>query len=338
VLSEGLPDIGTQVTIRSDSLGVTVMDYVARGDGQVDLVVEEGGLAPDWHLTVRLDDGMMNRRGDGAGGIEDVQLLLDAVVKDVSFDPGPRAFDLRFQIPSALVPDMQLFNGYLPADSPVRFTGGTADLVLDLRLSHDDAQGFVRLFGEQIDVALDGQAVQADLIANLLVVGGQPRDMAFDLAGSTVAVENVRVQGAEQAFTDEAWSASLLFERADTIWRQPPVLDVEAKLLMSDSRPFVALMENNGGPGFAGRVLTVQDIEGKAFITAADNRIRVPSAEVTSDDITVGMKALFADMEREGMIFLRWKALRALLKVRDGKRNVDVINSRSTFDRYDPPR
>ncbi len=338
LLSEGLPDVGTRVSIRSDALGVSVMDYVARGDGQVDLTVEEGGEAPDWHLGVRLEEGTMNRQGDGVGGIEDVQLLLDAVVKDVSFDPGPRDFDLRFQIPSAIVPDMGLFNGYLPADSPLSFTGGTADMVLDLRLSHDDAQGFVRLFGERIDVDLDGQAVQTDLIANLLVVGGQPRDMAFDLAGSTVAVENVRVQGAEQAFSDEAWSATVLFERADTTWRQPPVLDVEATLRMSDSRPFVALMQNSGGPAFAGRVLTVEDIEGTALLMAANNRIRVPSAEVTSNDITVGMKALIADAEREGMIFLRWKALRALLKVRDGKRNVDVINSRSTFDRYEPPR
>ena len=338
VLAQGLPEVGTRVNIRSDALGVSVMDYVARGDGQVDLVVEEGGLAPDWHLAVRLEDGTMNRRGDGAEGIEAVQLLLDAVVEDVSFDSGPRDFDLRFQIPSALVPDMGLFNGYLPADSPLAFTGGTADLVLDLRLSHDDAQGFVRLFGDGIDVALDGQAVQTDLVANLLVVGGQPRDMAFDLAGSTVAVENVRVQGDEQGFSDEAWSASLRFDRADTIWRQPPVLDTEATLRMSDSRPFVALMKNHGGPGFAGRVLTVDDIEGKAFLTAADNRIRVPSAEVTSNDITVGMKALIADAEREGMIFMQWKALRALLKVQDGKRNVDVINSRSTYDRYEPPR
>jgi hypothetical protein len=338
VLKEGLPDIGTRMNIRSGSLNVTVLDYLARGDGQVDLTLEEGGTSPDWHLAVRLEDGTMNRLGDGAGGIEAVQLLLDAVIKDVTFEPGPRDFDLRFRIPSAIVPDMGLFNGYLPTDSPLSFTGGTADLVLDLRLSQDDAQGFVRLFGERIDVALDGQTVRADLVANLLVVGGQPRDMAFDLAGSTVAVENVRVQGAGQGFEDEAWSGTVFFERADTTWRQPPRLDIEAKLLMSDSRPFVALMRNHGGPEFAGRVLTVEDIEGTALLTAADNRIRVPSAEITSNDITVGMKALIADAEREGMIFLRWKALRALLKVRDGKRNVDVINSRATFDRYEPPR
>jgi hypothetical protein len=146
------------------------------------------------------------------------------------------------------------------------------------------------------------------------------------------------VQGAEEAFSDEAWAGTMFFERADTTWRRPPRLDVEAKLLMSDSRPFVALMRNHGGPAFAGRVLTVEDIEGTALLTAADNRIRVPSAEITSSDITVGMKALIADVEREGMIFLRWKALRALLKVQDGQRNVDVINSRNTFDRYEPPR
>ena len=338
VLTEGLPDVGTRVNIRSEALGVTVMDYLARGDGQVDLSVEEGAAAPDWHLAVRLENGTMNRQGDGARGIEAVQLLLDAVVRDVSFEPGPRDFDLRFRIPSAVVPDMGLFNGYLPADSPVVFTEGTADLVLDLRLSENDAQGFVRLLGEGIDLALDGQAVQTDLVANLLVVGGLPRDMVFDLSGSTVAVENVRVQGAEQVFSDEAWSGTVFFERADTTWRLPPRLDVEARLLMSDSRPFVALMRNHGGPDFAGRVLTVEDIEGTALLTAADNRIRVPSAEVTSDDITVGMKALIADTEREGMVLLRWKALRALLKVRDGKRNVDVINSRTTFDRYEPPR
>ena len=59
------------------------------------------------------------------------------------------------------------------------------------------------LIAQRIDVGLDGQAIQADLVANLLVVGGQPGDMVFDLAGSTLTVENVRVQGTGES----AWSA-----------------------------------------------------------------------------------------------------------------------------------
>ncbi|MEE4172740.1 MAG: hypothetical protein V2I57_00630 [Xanthomonadales bacterium] len=337
VLSEGLPAPGTQIDITSKALGVTVLDTVTRGDGTIELTVEEGGSLPDWRLAARVRNGRMRGLGDEAPGIEDVQLLLDALVKDASFEPGDRDFDLRFQVLSAIVPDVSLFNGYLPPDSPLRLSRGAADLALDLRLTENDAQGFVRLLGEGIEVALEDQEFELDLLANLLVIGGRPRDRVFDLAGSTLSIDNVRVRGAEQVFDDEAWSATLLFDRATTTWRQPPVLDLDARVRLSDSRPFVALMENNGGPAFAGRMLTVEDVEGTARLTAADHRIRIPAAELTSDDITVGMKGLVAEAEREGMIFLRWKALNALLKLQEGKRNVDVINTRKTFENYQPP-
>lgn len=338
MLSQGLPAVGTHVEIQSNSLGVTVMDYLAQGDGHIDLSVEEGGENPDWRLAVRLDDGKMRRLGDETPGIEAVQLLLDALVEDVSFEGGDRDFDLRFQVPSAVVPDMALFNGYLPPNAPLAFTGGTAQLALDLRLREDDAQGFVRLFGEAIDVTLEEQDIEADLLANLLVVGGTPRDMVFDLAGSTVTVDRVRVAGEKEAFDNDAWSASLVLERADATWQKPPVLDIEAQLIMSDSRPFIALMRNNGGPGWLERMLTVGEIRGTGLLTAENHRLRIPSAEVSSEDITVGMKALITEGEREGMIFMRWKALRALLKVQDGKKNVDVINVHKTYDNYTPPR
>ena len=154
-LDAGLPAPGTEVAVSSDALQVHILDFVATGDGGVDLAVEEGGDQPDWKVAVALRDAGMRRRDDEEASIHDVDLELEAVVENVSFEREPGAFALQFRIPSGLVSDMAVFNGFLPPDSPVRFAGGQANLTADIELQQDDADGWLRLRSDGVKALAD---------------------------------------------------------------------------------------------------------------------------------------------------------------------------------------
>jgi hypothetical protein len=336
-LADGLPAPGTQIRANPEQLVVKILDYVSQGNGKIELEVEEGGIAPDWRMSVDLDQADLRRRSDSTAYIRDVELNLEALVKDVTFDPEQqKRFALALRIPTARVTDMSAFNSYLPPDSPARFTAGRAILGADVLLEDDDADGWVKLDSSDVRLEADRQSLVADLGVDIRLSGGIPSEMKFDITGSRVALNNVRVTGEKSGFESGDWSAILELTRGETVFVEPIELDLEADLSMSDSRPIVALFRNQEGwrPAFIAEALTVEDITGTAELEMADDQMVVPEAWVTSDNLDVGMKAVIAGDRRDGVIYLKYKSLDALLKIRDGRKNLDLIRVKKTYDEY----
>jgi len=333
-LVDGLPDVGTDVEVASQGLAVNFLDYTSTGEGKITLKVEEGGHDPDWRMRVVLRDGDMRRRGEAEAGIRDVSLTLEALVEDVGFENQKNPFTLEFRIPSARVTDMSVFNGYLPPDAPLQFTRGAADLTADIVLQRADADGWVRLESSGVEALLDGQSISGDINAEILLVGGVPADMVFEITGSGLSLANVRVTGQEQDFDQAGWSAALKLVRGETTWSDPLKLDAEAEFTISDSRPFVALFKNNGAPNWLGNMLTVEDITGDAELRVENEQVIIPFAHATSDNIDVGVKGVISEQSRDGVFFVRYKKLNALLRVTGGKRNLDIIKAREKYERY----
>jgi hypothetical protein len=335
-MTEGLPAPGTRVDVTSEDLAVNFLEYVSRGDGRISLRVEEGGEFPDWLMSVDLSDADMKRRGEQAAYIKDVVLSLNARVEDVGFEKREdRKFSIDFKIPSARVTDMSVFNANFPPDSPIRFTGGEARLGADILLLHDDADGWVRLKSSDVKLAADTQSIRADLQLDILLADGVPADMMFDISGSSLVLDNVKVEGEKQEFEQESWSAVLKLLHGETTWVDPAEMNLELGLSMSDSRPIVAMFSNQGWrPKFLTNMITVEDIEGQATINMADEKIVIPLAKAISDNIEVGAKVAITEQGSNGMIYLRYKNFDALLKIKDGKKNLDIISPLKKYQEY----
>ena len=339
-LESGLPAPGTDMEVRSSELAVNILDYVSRGDGVIGLKVEEGGELPDWRVGLSLKDAELRRRSDEKAYIQDVEMRLDALVEDVNFNPEDKKdFEMNFAIDSGQVTDMSVFNAYLPPDSPVSFGSGEAQIGADIVLKQDDADGWLKLDSQNIELDADGQALLADLGAEIKLAGGVPADMKFDITGSRVVLANVRVKGAKADFEEEAWKAEVELLRGNTVFRDPLELDVEVGLKVSDSRPIVAMFQNQEGwrPEFLARMMTLEDIEGTGEMSMANRQIVIPFAHLTSDNAEAGMKALISETNRDGVIYFRYKKFDGILKIRDGKRNLDVIGALKKYEEYVPP-
>jgi hypothetical protein len=342
-IEAGMPAPDTHVELVSEALEVGVLDYLSRGDGRIVLDVMEGGEKPDWSFELRLGDADLRRRGETLATIQDVDLELDALLRDVGLEPDRaedqgREYELALRIPRARVTDMSVFNRYLPPDAPLQIVGGEADLSADIALQHDDADGWLRLVAEGADAVADEQQVVLDLDVDVRLVGGVPADMQFDFDGTRVTVDNVRVTGERQDFDEDRWSAVLTLKQARTVWQDPPLMSFEADLAVSDSRPFVALFANQGWrPEFLTRALTVEDLVGYARLDIADDSLAIPTAVLTSEEIELGGKGRIGGDEREGVVYARYKKADALIRIRNGRRNLDVLDARGKYERYQVP-
>jgi hypothetical protein len=336
-LEAALPIPGTEVQVRSQELTLEILDYVSTGDGSISLLVSEGDVDPDWSLSVALVDADFRRAHEELAVIQDVEMEISALIEDVDFQrEEDRDVSLGFKISSGQVTDMSVFNAYLPPESPLQLTGGTAALSADILLQRDDARGWVKLASEGIQAQADTQSIAADLQLDVLLIGGVPRDMQFDISGSRMRLSNVRISGDDHEFDQREWSANIELVLGQTTWSVPLRLDVEAQLHMSDTRPIVALFDNQGWrPEFLLKMMTVEDINGTATISAEERKITISDTRLTGDKIEIAAKATISPLSRDGVIYARYKQADALVKIAGGKKNVDIVRVREKFDAYE---
>lgn len=335
-LAAGLPEPGTDVMVLSDELTLDFLDFRGAGDGRIDLAVTEGGARPDWHVAIALSDAGMRRREDGADSVHDVDLQLNAHLKDVSLGQEENEFTLTLAIPSAAISDMSVFNGFLPPEHPLQFAGGSADLTADIVLQRADADGWVKLRSSGVEVVADQQSLSGDLDVDVLLVGGVPADMQFDISGSEVRLTNVKVSGESEQFDEDAWSAQFTLTEGETTWKAPVRLDARGELSMSDSRPLVAMFDNQEGwrPAFLSSMLTVEEIAGEAQLHLRDERVVIPHAQVTSDTIDVAAKVSVTEQVDEGVLYARYKKLDALVRITDGKKRLELTRALEKYQEY----
>jgi len=329
---------GTTAEVRPQRLTVEVLDYAVKGDGLVSLDVKEGGEHPDMGLHVAVNDAALQRRGDEQSFVQDVSLRLDAEARNMTFDGQNRDMDLHLQIPSAQVTDMSVYNRYLLTNSPLQLIGGLADLSADVDLKPRSATGFLKLKTRSLRGRLNEQELAGDLTAAITLSDGVPRDMEFDISGSSLRLDKVKVVGAEKNFEEDDWSAQFELTKGKAVWKKPVKLQLEADLTIKDSRPLVAMFANEKGEHpWIEKMLTIENLGGNATISLEKEHLLVPHAFVDSDKIDAGAKGSMGAAGAEGVFYARFRKLDALLKMRKGKRNLDIIGAKRKFDAYAPP-
>jgi len=341
---QGAVSTGTDISIHPGNLSVEFLDYVVQGTGDVTMRVERGGKSPDLGLSVNIVEGDLRRNSDEKSFAHAGKINLDALIEGVSRDAPPEEITLNIAIPSAVMEDMTVYNDFLPANTPLSFVQGKAELVADIELNNETASGTITLDTSGLETRIDEQIVAAEVSASINIEGGTPEAMQFDISGSKLLIDRVRVDGKTVQFRGdstqgktEPWTALLTMDKANVIWRKPLEIDMEAALQMTDSRPFLAVMNNHSSRlGWLDKTLTVENVEGRAALSVKDNQIMMPMISIEAGDISLAAKGIINADQRDGMIYARYKKLKGLLKISGEKRNLDVLRSKQQFDAYTP--
>ena len=132
----------------------------------------------------------------------------------------------KLVIDDATLIDMATFNYYLPAETAFSFAGGTTRLDADIVFSAEDMEGTIQLDSTDLTIAVDEQAFQGDLDADINIVSGVPSELKADFSDSTLRLFNLRVDGDQSNFDGNYWSAALKFTSAQGSF--PRTIDLAA--------------------------------------------------------------------------------------------------------------
>lgn len=240
-------------------------------------------------------------------------------------------------IPSAAVRNMSVYNRYIPARSPFQLVSGEAELTADIRLKPESATGFAKLQTKGLRSRIDEQEISGELTLDIHIAGGIPREMQFDVSGSSLLLDKVRVAGEHENFEQPGWQGRLDLENGQAVLKKKPRVQLKASVEISDTRPLVAILSNQRGKyGWIEKTLTLENVRGVAHAVLDRDQILIPFAFAGSGDIDFGAKGIINKQTRNGMFYVRYKKMKGVLKTRNKKRNFDVIKARKKFDEYSP--
>jgi len=336
VLADGWPTRGTTLRVPRESLSLALMDHRVDGKGTAILRLEKGGKKPRLRLAVALEEARLRRRDEPEPSIGEVRMDAEILVANPLVGG---AADVTLNIHSARVRDMSIYNAYLPAHAPLSLISGEASLVGDLRFKPDSAKGELLLLAEGVRMLVDQEELSGDLRVDLLVRDGSAEDMRFDITGSSVVLDDVQVIGKVGSARAPDWHARLQLEETQVLWHKPMHLDMAAGIIIKDTRPFVALLDNmRGEHGWIDNLLTVRDLGGHLKLTLDGKRAVLSDAMIGSEQISVGAKGRADAHGREGLVYVRWHDLTGALELRGGEKYFDIANARGRFDAYVPGR
>jgi len=241
------------------------------------------------------------------------------------------------KIPSARVTDMSAFNAYLPENAPVVITSGEADLMGELHTGPGKVEGELVLTADGIGVQLDDVDLSGDLRLTGLITGGDPETLRFEVTGSSLLFDNFDVSGASASHDGSGWGARIQLDESELVWSKPIALSTRATMTVTDTRPFVAMMENaRGEHGWIDELLTLSDLAGSLRLTMDGQGAVIHDAFLGSDKASISARGRSRADHREALLLVRYKRLSGVLAMKDGQSRFGILGARERFAAYLP--
>jgi len=315
---------------RQFTLGI--LDYIIEGTGGFDLRVAKEGARPDLRMVASLTGASLRLEDEKVAVVEDVTIEVNALAEGVSPKEGGATRTVEMSIPSARISDLTAYNTYLPKNTPFKILGGTAKLSAKLVMTEDNATGFMKMTTSRIDADLDGDRMSGVIVLDIPVVGGSSKAKRFDISGSTLSIQDVRVTGNHAT---AGWGARIDVSKGNVVWKRPMTLNFATTFQMTDASPILAVFDQNRKDNkWLDRLLDLKNIKGKMTIEAEPDSLTIPYAFLTSNTFDVGAKGIFGKGGRQGVFYARTGKLAGILAIENKNKKFSVIDATGKFDAY----
>ncbi len=332
----------SHLRVDADDLTVGFLDYRAEGRGELDARLEGEATSPGARLSLSLPRFALRREAGGHGQTRQERtwlagrhLTLETTTPSFSTDPEQieiETFTTRVVLPIVEVPDLALYNAYLPEKAGVELLGGSASLEAMLELEGLGARGDLVLQAFGTELRLASQRLTGDLHLEARLREGDLARRRFDASGSLLRLDNITRRDADGQ-GEAGWWARLSLEEGRLTWAEPLEVSARLGLAMRDSGLLARLfLVGARERDWLGRLLTVRDIHGEARLTMEADGIRLDEARLEGGPLSLLADLAFREERLDGQLYARLGRLAVGVALQDGERTLRFLQPRRWFE------
>jgi hypothetical protein len=312
------------------ALRAQVLDNVFAGDARA--AIRVAGAAADAATRMTLDVGRFTVTPADAPQQAYLRGTALQVTTQSSADLARQrdTLDARLRFADAEVPDLRVYNHYLPGRS-LQMLGGSGRAGADLHIDgHGDvSRGRLQMRSQGARFALGVSRLGGDLAMDTQIsLARRGGDHLFDLDDFTLGLDGVRVEG----HRDPPWWGRFTIVHGQLDWRRPMRLRGSASMVMKDVSLLLSLFADRSAfPKWIASVIN----DGRATATA---QVQMQSGDFVLDHLVASNRRvdLFAhlrirDGQPMGDLYARWGILGLGVALADGRRQFHLLHARDWY-------
>ncbi len=345
-LEQGVIAAGSRLAIDAPRLTVDYLGYRAEGAGRLTAGVgggeagdpgEDAGEAarPDLpaRLLARLDSFTVRSPELAEPHVRGAGFSLAVRAEAPDLAGPPPAAEIRILLPDSEVPDLTVYNAFLPSGSGLSFTGGSGRVGGWLRYftAERDGSAAVELTATAAAARYRGLPLAGDLRIAARVPHFDPRARRFDLAGTAAEVTGVAAGGGVPGWWGRfELPAATLDLGAAAAGRR---LDARFTGRARDSGPLLALFATrHPALGWFDGLLTVEDLAVSGRLLAGAEEVAIHDLEVGAGDLGIEGRLHLAAGGHRGVYLTRLGRLTAAVAADGEEREWKLRGSREWYE------
>jgi translocation and assembly module TamB len=333
-LSEGKVAPGSNLNAESDHLVSRFLDFEASGSGVLKAAIQGDRGAPEARMEGFLKRFGLRRIDDQVPYVKGRDFRITTVGKRFDSVHGLRDLETVITLGSAEIPDISIYNAYLPKEGGVSIGAGKATLAADFRLSGVTGSAKLEMQASGVEVHVKEQTIKGDLRISTRLSEGNLEKMSFDAAGTQLRIDNGSLES-EGSAHDNLWWGQIDIDRGRMTWKRPLKLDAQISLRLRDSGLLVHLfVKQTKEQQWLNELLTIRDVSGHSEVHLNDKAIVLSNARISGEKLLVLANLRLREEKMRGGLYASYGILGVGIELKGDERSWKVLNPRQWYDRY----
>jgi hypothetical protein len=240
--------------------------------------------------------------------------------------------DARLTFKDAEVPDLRVYNRYLPSTS-LRFRSGSGTLSGDLRFIGEDqvGSGHISIAGRAVELSLAGLALQGDVAVDTRLRRAELNTREFNADGSSISLRRVRVVGADRR--PDEWWAEIKLDQSRLDWDRPMKFDGSLRMHMKDVGVLLDVYSQRKDlPAWVEKLVNAGEVTAEGNLQWRGDTLLLQPLEASNQRFDVLARLRLEHKTVTGDLFARWGALSLGVEMANGKRDLHFVRARNWYD------
>ncbi len=237
------------------------------------------------------------------------------VAASTSLDLADPFTDLRLTVDlkEAEIHDLAFYNRYLPADCRLAIVSGVGRLTYHFEgnANQRSLHGTMRFAMQDLALRFEETTLTGDMVIATRLRSGEPREKRFDIGGTTITLHHHH----------PPWNGVIALPAATLVFSEPLRVSARVGLTLQDTMPLVRVFDAYKDVSrFVERLMTIENVRGRARITAGDAGVDIRDLAITGDGLKALAELSLGGRGREGILYLRFHGISIGVLMEHGKK------------------
>jgi hypothetical protein len=336
-LQEGHLLPGTRLAVRASRLKASVLDVLATGSASLRGTVRD----QDAELAVAFDRFAVAPNGGKrpSSYLRGRGLRVTVLSKDLDLATPVSDLRARVDLADGEVPDLSVYNDFLPAGAGVAILSGAGRVRLGLSLdaAKQTGQGTATLSSDAAAFRFQDLTVAGRLGVRGVISTSDLESRRFQLAGTNLTLDGVTYESAgeetREEKNDQDWWARAELTDGSMLWKKPLVLDGTARMKMKNADPILALFaQKKRYLGWFQDLVTIEDITAAGKLRLDNDVLEVSPLQVLGNRFDLRSRLRFSRAGAQGDLYVRYRRLSVGVQLDKGKRDFKLRRPLSWYE------